>query len=603
MAFFAWLTGKKNGNGRHGPCPAAGGEGSLIDLVLREDMRRERVRRARSLLSDLAPDQASDLVDGVARHFLAYALDIPAAENYHHARPFGLFDHSLDVAEIALRGALTQYFVSDTRAYPEDQVYLLPRLRYAAWFFGLLHDAGKIVQVEIRAPDGTRWNPFEEPLLDFYRRHGRERCTFAWLKGRGLDAHVWHGAYLMGRLLLPPVAAYIGPRLVSEILSQGSIPAKEVLHLVTAADHRSTGADVDRQAEEAHAARAEGRPPEILVAVGDYLEKFLAAFARAIARRALRLNALDGEVLVGRRWFLLRYPEALAKLVPFLQEEAGRESAAARALRPDAEGARALAQALHGKRALFYDPETDAWKVKAKVDLAGAFAVLSAVLVDRAFLESALAPFGKILDFSGGLTLVRANDEKPIPVEGFAAGGPSEGVIVPMPPPGPPVPDLHPSPVPALRKFISPEVLFEDIRRALLDGTIESNQWNRRCYILPDATYLASPRGFQILVDKGLYDRDPKREVNVYLDALAKIPCVRKHAGGKVLTAIAVRPGARHLWVVAFDTRGLFKDQAELARVGLWTESPIRELSEDEIRAQGAIVAAPPPPAPEAAHA
>jgi hypothetical protein len=93
--------------------------------------------------------------------------------------------------------------------------------------------------------------------------------------------------------------------------------------------------------------------------------------------------------------------------------------------------------------------------------------------------------------------------------------------------------------------------------------------------------------------------------VNAYLDALARCPAVRTKKGGKVLTQIAIRPGARPLWVVAFETQGLFKDASELGQVGTWSESQITELSEKEARAARAAATAPVPPAaaPEAGHA
>ncbi len=587
MSVVAWLRGPRKDD------RAIARPREELGRILQDEARLEKIRTAKNLLSDLAPEESHRLVDGVARHFLSYVLDLPAAESYHHARAFGLLDHSLEVAEFALRSALTHYFVCDTQAYPERQVHLLPRIRYAAWFFGLLHDVGKILEVEVRAPDETCWNPFEETLADFAGRHGRERCLLVWEKGRGLNAHVWHSAYFTGLLLGPAVARYLGRRLVREYLAQRSLAAKEVLRLIHEADRRSTGADVRQQAQAAHEARSEGGSVPLHVAVKDYLEKVPVALSNAILKGVLRLNVLGGEVFAGHRWILLRYPEALIGLVPLLQEEVGRECAAVRALEPNQRGAHDLAEALHRERLLFADPAIDTWKVKATIEQRGAHAVVNGILVDRAFLEPALGTLGDLQDFPGELFFVRASDEKSLSIEGFK---------VPLPLPSlPPAPALPPSPLapasaPAaraeLRRIVSPKVLIEDIRQAILDRTIGSNKLRQPCFVLRDVTYLASPIGFQILVDKGLYDRDPSAELNVYLNALAKVPCVRKLPGGRVLTAVSVRPGANPLRVVAFDTAGLFRDQAELAQLRFWTESPIRELSDDEVRAAQAARAA-----------
>lgn len=606
-----------------GPRPEAGQALASDDAgsLLERPPYSERARKAIELLPDLAPGDAEALVRGTLRLFLATVVDLPASERHHHSEPYGLAVHSAEVAELALRAAQSEHFTLDTRGYPEEEAYRIPRLRYAAWFFGLLHDSGKIAQVIVRGPKGEMWNPYLEPLAEFYRRHGRPYCQAFWRVGRGLDAHTWHNAYLIGRLLLPPVASYMGPTLVGEILEQQSHAAREVMRLVTDADRRSTREALARQAE---AVRRHPQAPEeapVLVGAGggEYLDQIPACLARALSRDILHANDPRAEVLVGRRWILLRYPQAVAKLAILVREAAARECAKARALYPSEEGARELASYLHAHRKLCYDPETDAWKMKAKITLGASFDVADAILVERTFLEPAFRGQENLSVFPGEVRIARAVDGALLEIDGFRppreAGGSAPAPADPVPatpaaeanaasvpkanapppkasprpekslPPGPAVPPPPAPAVVALRKFISPEVLLQDIREAILTGVIPTNRWNKPCYVLEDVTYLASPKGFQCLVDRGLYARDPKREVNVYLDALSKVPSVRKRPGGRVLTQIAVRPGARPLWVVAFETKGLFRDSGELARVGYWVETPIRELSEEEARA------------------
>ena len=136
-----------------------------------------------------------------------------------------------------------------------------------------------------------------------------------------------------------------------------------------------------------------------------------------------------------------------------------------------------------------------------------------------------------------------------------------------------------------LRQYVSPDVLFGDIRDAILEGVIPSNQWNKPCYVLPDVTYVISPRGIECLVKHGLYKRDPKTELNVYLEALKKNPAVHRDSNGKVHVLITIRPGARPCYAIALDTRGLFRDETEISRVGIWTESQVQEVSEEKARA------------------
>lgn len=609
-------------------------EDDVLDRILAAEPRAGSIERAIGLLSDLSRDRARELVHGVARNFLAYVYDLPASERHHHSEPFGLIDHSLEVAELALRAASTRYFVSSTAAYPEEQDFRLPRLRYGAWFSGLVHDGGKITQVVVSAPGFEAWNPYLETLADFYARQGRENCTLTWRAGRGMDAHVWHTAYLHARLIVPAVAEHLGPRILSELLEQKTDAAKEVGTLVSEADARSTREALSRATEAAIEVRDEPRPAApAALAVGEWVSRVPEILARAISEEVLRAGGLSADILAGRRHLLFKYPKAFQKLAKVVRDAVGRENADARSLDATEEGARRLAQRLHKARKLFYDPETDAWKLKAKVAEGGVFDVTAAVLVRRDFLEAAAPELRSLPTFAGEVALARAADGAPIATDDFTTA--SAAALAAEPPPPAPVPAAPPPasagtpkprpeperidvllapPAPAvaaLRKFISAEVLLDDIRAAILNQSIPTNVWNGQVYILQDVTYLASPRGFQRLVEKGLYDRDPKTQVNVYLDALGKLPCVRKTGVGRVLTTISVRPGARPLWAVAFDTRGLFRSDTEIARVGYWTESPVRELSEGEARALRPRAAAgndllqqpPPAVAPGVVHA
>jgi hypothetical protein len=571
------------------------------------------LRRASDLLPDLGLAEARELVTGVARLFFAHVVDLPASEKHHHSEPFGLYAHSLETAEFALRGAASEHFAQDTRAYPEEQEFRVPRLRYATWLWGLLHDSGKVAHVEIRAGHDV-WNPYDEPLEEFYRKCGRPQCTLTWRIGRGLDIHTWHNAYLLGRLLSGRVARYLGPRLTGQLIEKESPLAREVLRLVEEADHRSTRESIRQPASSS--AAAPGRNGSPFIGGGEFLDQIPRVFESAIARGTLKTQPAPGDVVLGRSQVLIRYPASLEKLAFVLREALGSTFARARALTASESGARELARLLHERRLLYADPETDAWKVKAKLSGPSGFDVTEAVLVDRAWLAPTL---GGLPVWEGAASFVRCEDETPLRIEGWNAppvpparvappsdrseASPSRqetapALIAPAPLPRPAQPLL------GVRRFISPDLLLSDIREAILDKTIPSNGSNRPCYVLEETTYLVSPRGLLCLVDRGLYTPDPKRELNLYLDALAKCPAVRKKPGGIVLTQISVRPGARPLWVIAFETRGLFQDPRDLAKVGFWTESSITELTEEEARAVLAARALDPPAdLAEAVHA
>lgn len=614
MSLFSMIFGRKGRGASRVPKPPSSAPAARLWTA---SGGLPALRRMSDLLPELGPEESRLLVSGVARSYFAQVVDLPASEKHHHAEPFGLYEHSLEVAELALRGALSEHFAQDTRAYPEEQEFRVPRLRYAAWLLGLLHDSGKVAHVEVRAGHDV-WNPYDETLEEFYRKHGRDRARLSWRAGRGLDIHTWHNAYLLGRFLSGPVARYLGPRLTGQLIEQESPLAREVLRLVSDADHRSTRESIRRPGAGSRDER--DRDQAVLVGGGDFVDRIPAVFSAAIQGGVLKTEPAPGEVVLGRTHILIRYPAALEKLAFTLREALGSTFARARALTASETGARDLASLLHERRLLYADPETDAWKVKAKLTGPSGFDVTEAVLVDRTWLAPAL---GGLALWEGEATFSRAQDERPLRVEGWnSLAEPDRLPPAPVPPaPGaaehssaPEKPIVLPAPVLAparaaqplvgVRNFVSGELLLADIRRAILDGTIPSNTWSCPCYVLEETTYLVSPKGFQCLVDRGLYTCDPKSEVNVYLDALAKCPAVRKKHGGKVLSQISIRPGARPLWVVVFETRGLFKEAGDIAKLGVWTQSPIAELTEEEARAARKVS---PPASPaalrEAGHA
>ncbi len=580
-----------------------------LEQAFAEPARSKRLRTAGSFLADI---DYEILVDAV-RGFASAVMDLPASEKHHHRHPWGLLDHSLEVAEIALRAAQTEPFVDSTDAKPEEQEYRLPRLRLAAWYWGLLHDAGKAANVAIRGPRRELWNPFRETLLDFYERQGGgAACALAWRAGRGVDSHTWATAYLIGRLMPEGIAAHLGLPILREIIGQESPAAHRVFRLIEDADHRSVREELARDARSHEAART-GGGPILFAPSADYADRVPPILGRALRDGTLRATGdlLTADVFIGRAYVALRYPEALQKLAILIREELGRECAAARCLDGSEEGARALASYLHDRRRLFVDSKTDTWKLKAKIALGDAFDVLAVVLIPRSIIGSALDSVGSAAAlFPGEIAFARASDGVAVPIDDFtridaAATAPrpagSDVAAAPPPPqriaaaetaPPKPVPTPAPAIAPAAapllatpRKFISGEILIEDLRREILGGRLATNVWNGQVYVLPDVTYLISPRVFHCLVELGLYARDPGSELSAFLDALARVPCVRKDAAGKVQLAIELRPGARPVWAAAFDTRGFFPDARSLAVVGQWTGSPIRELSETELRA------------------
>src|SRR5260221_2077521 len=75
----------------------------LGEEILEATPERRSSRDAiRSVLLGVDRAERHERVDRVLVRFALYVGDLPASESNHHARPFGLFDHSLEVARAAV---------------------------------------------------------------------------------------------------------------------------------------------------------------------------------------------------------------------------------------------------------------------------------------------------------------------------------------------------------------------------------------------------------------------------------------------------------------------------------------------------------------------
>jgi hypothetical protein len=572
------------------------------DPVEGEPLRRAAIHRIASLLGDLSRDESRILVDQVVRAFGRRVYDIPASEKHHHCDPWGLLDHSIEVAEYAVRSALGANFMDSVAPYPEEQEFRVPRLRYAAFLFGLFHDVGKVLGVSVQS--GRRvWNPFAEDLAEFAKVSAGNPPSMLWRVGRGVHAHEYPTAYLLSLFLPGAVAEYLTAPLLMELLERRSSASMRVFDIVAKADQRSTKEDLDRRERTKESSVQEPLSyPELSVG---YRELVVKAFTEGIREDLFAANTLDGDFWVGREYVALRYPTAVGKLAQITRERLGPVSQKARMLPAGDAGARELANHLSELDLIFRDAQTGAWKVQMAVTQDGNFQVTAAVLFKRSLLFPGTAPGEAPEPFSGGVTFTRPSDNSEMAIQGFLSLPKSTPPMVVTPqavapatphnpaPRAPAVdpvkpkdttastaesPRANPALMATLRSNLLPGVLLEDIRQTILGGKISVNQWNAQVYVLLDRTYFVTPNGFRKLVEQGLYSLDPSKAGSAYLDALAKLDCVLKvGSSGRVVSKIRLRENAKPCSVVTFLTRGLFKTDLEIARVGLWTETQIVE--------------------------
>jgi hypothetical protein len=187
------------------------GEEALFGSAARKGL----VLAIRDRLEHLTKAEKRELVDRLLVRFALFVFDLPASERHHHARPYGLLDHSLEVARKAV-GRLSEpsFRVSpDPIANHRER----PLWIYSALVLGLAHDAGKVLDLEVALPDGRdRWDPVREPLAAFAARNGLAGTGPAFWRfrpGRGLHAHKAQALEVLPLLFTPEIRSYLGGRL------------------------------------------------------------------------------------------------------------------------------------------------------------------------------------------------------------------------------------------------------------------------------------------------------------------------------------------------------------------------------------------------------
>ncbi|MBI2901124.1 MAG: TraI domain-containing protein [Planctomycetes bacterium] len=530
------------------------------------------VRDVLERFPEFEPAQAQVLVKDIVERFFYEVMDLGASESYHHSDSWGLARHSLEVAVYALRVARSRHFVGHAAPTPEEQEHRLPRLRYACFLFALYHDAGKVLQAHVVGPGRDLHNPLVEALGDFYDRHGREQCATEWREGRGLEDHVEATPYVIGYLLPPASAGYLGPRIIAEVVEGRTAGARELREIIVEADQHSV----------CHARRK----AEILTATyasGSFVAYLAKSFAEGTKRGKFAVNVLGGDVFLGRRFALFRYPEAVLKLVALAKEFFGRYDATVARLGEDDSGARFFLAKLKAGEGLFTDPHTGLWKLKSTVRSDGQTDHRECVLIPLEHLGLS----AETAAFPGSVAFSRLGDGSEVVISDFQ-GLPAKPVevVVKSPTAAAPVfpePKVIPSTL-GPQEGIDPEDLVRNLRDGMTAGWIPTNVPQAQVYVGPKTSFVATPAVFLKMRERGLYpEYDPQDRSSAYLRALARLSYVRKAPTNRIVYPIMLGQGSeRALKVIKFDTEALLSSPELRARVGLWRDCErIVELPQD----------------------
>lgn len=165
---------------------------------------------------------------------------LPASEFHHHAGSGGLFVHSVQCAVAAVSSAETLELGHSSTL--EERYHNKQRWIVAAAVMGLLHDVGKIFDMEVLLDDGVRWNPFQESFAAWSHRLKVRQFYVVWRQGRSHKQHELRSVRLMAHLMNAPLIEYLT-----------TISGDEILGAMEDAVVLGTGplAEVLRKAEEA----------------------------------------------------------------------------------------------------------------------------------------------------------------------------------------------------------------------------------------------------------------------------------------------------------------------------------------------------------------
>lgn len=171
------------------------------------------------LLLDALPLQQEEidrllmpLIEGV----IAWVNVLPASEFHHHAGSGGLFVHSVQCAAAAVASAeMLELGCSSTL---EERYHNKQRWIVAAAVMGLMHDIGKVFDLEVLLDSGERWNPCRESFIEWVRRLKVKQFYVVWRPNRTHKKHELRSVRLMTRLMSVDLIEYLTEISGDEIL-------------------------------------------------------------------------------------------------------------------------------------------------------------------------------------------------------------------------------------------------------------------------------------------------------------------------------------------------------------------------------------------------
>ena len=188
---------------------------------------------------------------------------LPASENHHHAGTGGLLTHSLETAFLALKFAYSTE-LSPIGLQDEEQVRKR-RYLYAAFICGLLHDAGKIFDVDVISSTpgvNSTWRPLSASLMDWANTNRIMSYEVIWRKRTANDHSVRAPVFLercLNDTCLNYLSDVVKERMYDKMLaSLGNYTTSDdfISRCMRTADWHSTGTDTSYRYDKQSGIRA-----------------------------------------------------------------------------------------------------------------------------------------------------------------------------------------------------------------------------------------------------------------------------------------------------------------------------------------------------------
>ncbi len=245
--------------------------------------------------------------------FFRKVYDLPASENHHHSERFGLFVHSL---ETCINALITQHrkleLKFDNNGDLDSQFNLRnkEKILYRTAIQGLLHDAGKVFDVDvISKKKEIQWDNYDDNLLDFYLRHGA--YDIRWHKER-TGKHEKRNIIILWQMLETRdrqyLTAYNFIRLIDEFW--GYDPVETTRELIKDADILSVQMDYQKSLS-----REENKEE-----IYDIIEAFSASVAEMTDKRMLKINEKVSDLIVLDTITLIINPGAMQKILGYMKK-------------------------------------------------------------------------------------------------------------------------------------------------------------------------------------------------------------------------------------------------------------------------------------------